>query len=406
MLPKWVYELAEKVLLKSIEYPTVLGNVYGDIVEFYKDVLKDYGVHVAIYRVEQEFVRKVLPKTMNPDKPRYILLARIGSGDKVVQFNGHYDVVAPGEGWKITDPFKPKKIGNKIYGRGSTDMKGGIAAFIATVSYLASTKEPLDHVVEAAIVPDEEIGGATGTGYLVNNLGSKPDWVIIAEPSGLDNIWIGHKGLIWAEVIVKGKQAHGSTPWLGVNAFEKMVYVAKYLIEEAKPVIESRKSRYVYDMPESSKATINLGGKLTAPGSINIVPGQVSFSIDRRVIVEENIGDAEKELLMYIKQAASYAKTEVEVNIVARSEPALTDPESTLTRTLEDKIHSILGLKARKIVCTGGLDLHYYTSKGIQAVAYGPGNASLAHKVDEYIDVDSMYKAINVYVEFAKIKPG
>lgn len=405
MLPKWVYELAEKVLLKSLEYPTVLGNAYRDITEFYKDVLKDYGVHVTIYRVEQEFVRKTLPKTMNPDKPRYILLARIGSGDKVVQFNGHYDVVAPGEGWKITDPFKPKKIDNKIYGRGSTDMKGGIAAFIATLSYLASTKEPLDHVVEAAIVPDEEIGGATGTGYLVNNLGSKPDWVIIAEPSGLDNIWIGHKGLVWAEVIVKGKQAHGSTPWLGVNAFEKMVYVAKYLIEEVKPVIESRKSKYVYDMPESNKATINLGGKLTAPGSINIVPGQVSFSIDRRVIVEENIDDVEKELLMYVKQAASYAKTEVEVNIVARSEPALTDPESTLVRTLENKVHGILGLKTKKIVCTGGLDLHYYTSKGIQAVAYGPGNASLAHKVDEYIDVDSIYKAINVYVEFAKTKP-
>ncbi|WFO74532.1 M20 family metallopeptidase [Desulfurococcaceae archaeon MEX13E-LK6-19] len=406
MLPKWVYELAEKVLMKSIEYPTVLGDSYKEIVEYYSEVLKKYGIHTTIYRVEDEYLRKVLPESLRPEKPRYILLAKLGSGDKVIQFNGHYDVVAPGAGWKITDPFKPKKIDNKIYGRGSTDMKGGIAAFVAAMAYLASSKEPLDHVVEAAIVPDEEIGGETGTGYLVDKLGSRPDWVIIAEPSGIDTIWIGHKGAVWAEVIVKGKQTHGSTPWLGINAFEKMVYVAKYLIEEVKPVVESRRSKYTYDMPESAKATMNLGGKLTAPGSINIVPGQVSFSIDRRVIVEENVDDVEKELISYIKQAASYAKADVDIKIVTKLEPALTDPQSTLTRTLENTIQKILGKQPRKVVCTGGLDLHYYTSKGIQAVSYGPGDSDVAHQVDEYIVVDDLYKAIEVYVEFSKNKPG
>lgn len=404
-MPQWVYDLSEKVLMKSIEFPTVLGDSYREIVEYYSDVLKDYGVHVTIYRVEDDYLRRHLPENMNPDKPRYILLARIGSGDKVIQFNGHYDVVAPGAGWKITEPFKPKKIGDKIYGRGSTDMKGGIAAFIAAIAYLSSTKEPLDHVVEAAIVPDEEIGGETGTGYLVEKLGSRPDWVVIAEPSGLDTIWIGHKGAVWAEVVVKGRQAHGSTPWLGVNAFERMVYVAKYLIEEVKPVVESRRSKYTYDMPESAKPTMNLGGRITAPGSINIVPGQVSFSIDRRVIVEEKVSDVEKELISYIKQAASYAKADVEVKIVARLEPALTNPSSPLTRVLSSTVEKILGRKPREVVCTGGLDLHYYTSNGVQAVSYGPGNPNVAHQVDEYIDVRDLYRAIDVYVEFSRKSP-
>ena len=401
-LDRWVYELGEKILVESIRYPTVLGDSYRDIVDYYAEVLKQYGIHVTIHKVPQDFVRKHLALSMNPDKPRYILLARIGEGEKVLQYNGHYDVVSPGGGWSKTKPFEPKKIDDKIYGRGSTDMKGGIAAFLASIIYLAVKEEKLDHVVEAALVPDEEIGGVTGTGYLVNELGGRPDWVVIAEPSGLQSMWIGHKGAVWVEVIVKGKQSHGSTPWLGVNAFEKMVYVAKYLIEHVKPVIESRQSVYEYDEPEGRKATMVLGGKLTAPGSINIVPGQVSFSIDRRLIVEENVEEAKKELLKFIEEAARNAGAEVEPRIVSELEPAFTKPESPLSNTLTTIVNKVLGFKPRKIVCTGGLDLHYYTSKGIMAISYGPGETSTAHMVDEYIRLDDLYKAIDVYVEFSR----
>jgi len=404
-LPGWVYELAEKILTESIKYPTVLGNHYKEIVDYYADILKEYGIHVTVHKVPDEYVRKTLPPQMNPDKPRYILLARIGSGEKTIQFNGHYDVVGPGGKWSITDAFTPKKVDNKIYGRGATDMKGGIAASLAAMAYLASTKEPREHVIEAALVPDEEIGGITGTGYLVNELGSRPNWVIIAEPSSLESIWIGHKGALWVEVVVKGKQTHGSTPWLGVNAFEKMVDVAKYLIEKVKPVIESRKSKYAYDMPESAKPTMALGGRLTAPGNINIVPGEVSFSIDRRIIVEESVEEVEKELLSYINEAAKYAKADVVPKIVLRFEPALTDPKTPLVQTLTNVVKKNIGVEPRKIVCTGGLDLRYYTSKGIQTIAYGPGTPERAHIVDEYIDVDSLFKAIDIYVDIARITP-
>ncbi|RLG89577.1 MAG: succinyl-diaminopimelate desuccinylase, partial [Thermoprotei archaeon] len=104
-LPNWVYEKAEEILMKSIEYPTVLGEAYKNIVEYYAEVLKEYGIHITIHKVPDEYVREKLKPEMNPDKPRYILLARIGSGDKVLQFNGHYDVVFPGEGWSVTEPF-------------------------------------------------------------------------------------------------------------------------------------------------------------------------------------------------------------------------------------------------------------------------------------------------------------
>ncbi len=398
-LPNWVYDKAEEILMKSIEYPTVLGEAYKDIVEYYAEVLKEYGIHITIHKVPEEYVREKLKSEMNPNKPRYILLARIGSGDKVLQFNGHYDVVFPGEGWSITDPFKPLKKDNKIYGRGSTDMKGGIAAFLASMIYYAQQNKEPDIIVEAAIVPDEEIGGATGTGYLVNELGSRPNWVIIAEPSGLDNIWHGHKGSVWAMVKVKGKQAHGSVPMLGVNAFEKMVYVAKYLIENYLPSLEKKKSKYIYDIEVANHPTATLGGKLLSPGSINIVPGLSGFSIDRRLIVEENTSEVISELEQVIRKASSAAKAEVELEIVEKMEPAITDPNSEIIRVLEEAVKKNIGKKPRKTICVGGLDLRYYTNKGIQATSYGPGEPNMAHKINEYITVESIRKAIDIYVD-------
>lgn len=401
-LPKHIYEIAEEILIESIKYPTVLGEAYEDMVKYYAETLSKYGIHTTIHRVPQDYVEKHLPREYHPKRPRYILLARIGSGDRILQFNGHYDVVFPGEGWTVTQPFKPLKVNNRVYGRGASDMKGGIAAFLAAMIHLAEKSEP-DIVVEVAIVPDEEIGGSTGTGYLVNVLGSKPDWVVIAEPSGLDNIWHGHKGLVWAEVVVKGKQVHGSTPWLGVNAFEKMVYIAKHYIEEYLPRLKERKSRYVYDMPGGEYPTATLGGKLTAPGSINIVPGQVSFSIDRRLIVEEKTDDVIHEMKDVLMKASKKYNVEAELRIIETMEPAVTDPDSEIVRALEDAIYRSIGVKPRKTICVGGLDLRYYAYKGIQVATYGPGNPKTPHKVDEYIDLDGLYKVVDVYVELVDI---
>ncbi len=402
MVEQWAHRLAEEVLVESIKYPTVAGESYGELVEYYAGVLRDHGVHVTIHRVPEDYVRSHVPSIYRPEKPRYILLARVGSGKRVLQYNGHYDVVEGGSGWKVTEPFKPRIVENRIYGRGATDMKGGVAAVIAALSYLASTGYD-GAVVEAALVPDEEIGGEAGTGYLVSELGSRPDAVVIAEPSGLDTIWIGHKGAVWMEVVVKGKQAHGSMPWHGDNAFEKMVYVAKYLIENYKPLLEQRVSTYTYDEEKSRRPTITMGGKLSSPGSINIVPGEVSFSIDRRTIVEENLEKVEEELRRFIEEAGRAVGARVEARVVTRLPPAFTPPDSEIARLVEEAASRILGSRPRKVVCTGGLDLHYYSEHGIPAVSYGPGATDMAHKADEYIEIGDLHRAVDIYVELSRL---
>lgn len=393
-------KIAVKILSESIKYKTILGEEYEEIVNYYSDVLSEYGVHVTIHRVPDEYLKKHLPPGFNPDKPRYILLARLGYGDRVLQFNGHYDVVPSGEGW-TTPPFEPHIVNNKIYGRGSSDMKGGIAAFLCTLIYYAQTKEP-EIILEAAIVPDEEIGGITGTGYLVRELKSRPDWVVIAEPSGIDNIYIGHRGNVWLMVKIYGKQAHGSTPWLGDNAFEKMIVYAKYFVEEYRRILESKQSKFTYEDPNASKPTINPGGVLLSAGAINIVPGICGFSVDRRLVVEESIEEVIEEVHRLMRDLNEKTGFRGEFEVINKSNPAYTPEDSEIALALRKTISVVLGIEPKLTICNGGLDLKYYSEKGIQAIAYGPGSIGMAHQVNEYIEIPYIGKAIDVYVNLVK----
>jgi succinyl-diaminopimelate desuccinylase len=395
-----LYGLAVKILSESIKYRTFLGEDYEAIIDYYRGLLSSYGVHVTVHRVPGEYVKRVLHSKYNPEKPRYILFARIGSGDYTLQFNGHYDVVPPGEGWS-RDPFTPVIENGKLYGRGSTDMKGGIAAVLATIIYYAQTREP-GIVVEAVIVPDEEIGGLTGTGYVVNELGSRPDWTVIAEPSGLDTIYNGHRGLVWFMVKVYGKQAHGSAPWLGDNAFEKMIRFSSRFIEEYRRVLEGRLSKHVYEDPNAAKPTINPGGVLLSPGAVNIVPGVSGFSVDRRLIVEERVEDVVEEIKRLVEQLSSELGVRAEVEFIEKSEPAYTPENSPIITLLRESIRSALTIEPRTAICVGGLDLRYYSAVNVPVVAYGPGTVGVAHKPDEYIEITDLNKSINVYIDLVK----
>jgi len=396
-----IHEIAKKILVDSIKFPTVLGETYEDMVDYYREQLSEYGIHVTIHRVPDEFLRKTLPREFNPEKPRFILLARIGSGEKVLQFNGHYDVVSPGEGWE-TPPFEPVVRDDLVYGRGTTDMKGGIASILTALISLAQERREPSVIIEAALVPDEEIGGRTGTGYLVNELGSRPDYVIIAEPSGLDNIYIGHRGNVWGIIRVHGKQAHGSAPWLGDNAFEKMLVFAQEFLKRYRERVSSRKSNYLYEDERAAYPTITPGGLLIAPGSINIVPGTAGFSIDRRLIVEERVEDVIGEIQELLGQVSRELNIDSSFTLVESSPSAFTPPDNKYTQILGEIIRENTGREPRKTICIGGLDLRYYTIKGIPAVSYGPGEVGLAHKPNEYIRISDVVRVSKIYVDFAK----
>jgi len=386
---EWLKEL---VSIPTVNPP---GRCYRDFIEAASRILRGLGFSVEVYDVPDSLVRSVCPECAG--EPRYILIARKGSGRPVIQFNGHYDVVPPGQGWSM-DPFKPVVREGRLYGRGAVDMKGGIAAAMLAASAFLSEVGEFNGTLEFALVPDEEIGGVTGTGYMLLKGLSSPDFTIIAEPSGSSEVWIGHKGALWGFIEVYGKQTHGSTPWVGVNAFEYMARIALRLAEEYVPRLKERRSSYDYGSEEAAHPTITLGGEVRGGAKINIVPGYYAFSFDRRLIVEENTEQVEREINSVVSRIASaYPEVRVRVKVTNRLEPAITDPRNPYVDRLVQASLEANGVKPRLLVCPGGLDLHYYSERGLAAVAYGPGPEAAAHIADEYVEVEELRRVARTY---------
>ena len=160
-----------------------------------------------------------------------------------MHLNGHYDVVPVGNDW-TRDPFGGELSDGWIYGRGAADMKSGLAAQVIAVEALRRT-EWAGTIVQSA-VPDEETVGVrnAGMGWLVEQGLVKADALIITEPFGPDGVGIGHKGAIWGEITLHGKQAHGSSPRLGINAVEAMARYLYAIDRHVRPLLEARVTDY------------------------------------------------------------------------------------------------------------------------------------------------------------------
>jgi len=376
-----------KVLSDLISFPTVNppGESYGEISEYLSNILSEIGFRVEVVKVQVD----------DPKRPRYNVIARMGDGRPVFHFNGHYDVVPAGPGWK-TDPFKPVVTGGLVYGRGASDMKGGIAAIITAAKALADSNAKLGGTLELSFTPDEETGGEAGAAYIVERGIVNPDFAVVAEPSGIDNIWIGNKGVAWLLIEVHGKQAHGSTPWRGANAFEAMVHVAERILRELKPVVEERRSRYDYGDPEGARATMMLGGEVGGGAKVNIVPGHCYFTIDRRVLPEENSEDAAREIEEFVN-GIRIPGVRIEVRRMSIQDASVIDAEQEIVKVAVRSAEDVTGIKPRRTVCMGGLDTRFFQRKGVQAITYGPGIQEAAHTADEYIRVDDILSMAKIY---------
>ena len=142
----------------------------------------------------------------------------------LLHFNGHFDVVPVGDGWTV-DPFAGIVKDGKIYGRGATDQKAGIAASIYAIEAIRRCGIRLRGTVEQSGTVDEESGGFAGMAYLAERgfvSRERTDFVIITEPLNVDRVCLGHRGVYWFEVRTLGRIAHGSMPFLGVSAISKM----------------------------------------------------------------------------------------------------------------------------------------------------------------------------------------
>ena len=331
---------------------------------------------------------------------------RTGRGARpLLHLNGHFDVVPPGAGWTV-DPFGGVVRDGRLYGRGSADMKAGLAAALYAAEAVRRAGVELSGTVEVSGTVDEESGGLAGMAWLAEQgrvAADRTDYVIIPEPFGVDRICLGHRGVHWFDMMTLGRTAHGSMPFLGDSAIDQMSHVLDAVRDELVPALEQRTTA-VPVVPEAARrATINVnaiaGGQSGAEPQTPCVADRCSATFDRRFLVEEGYDAARAETLALLERVAGRVpgfRYEIADRLVVH--PVQTQSDTPLVRALRAAVVEVTGHEAALVASPGTYDHKHVTQiAGVkQCVAYGPGRLELAHQPDEWCAVDDLVRATQV----------
>ncbi len=386
---------AVSLVSKMIAIPTVNppGENYERMADFLEKRCKELDLKTRKYITPKTVLDK---NGIKGGSKRISLVADWLTGaKKTLHIASHYDVVPATDKWK-TDPFTAVIKGNRIYGRGSEDMKGNIACILFALAAIRGCGIRPNVNLQLSFTPDEEIGGDTGIGYLIEKNLVKADYAM-SEGYSQDYVSVGNKGVLWAEVSVKGKASHASVPHKGVNSFERMIELA-FELQKLKKRIFRRKTRYDMRDSISKHSTFVMGGLLEGGVKVNVVPGLARFSIDRRLIPEEDVIVAKKEIGRIIKRFnKKYRDSTVSVKFKTQGNPSISKKDRIFFKTVSDSIKLVIGKKARFCVIPGATDMRYFMWKGIPALGYSARGGENWHSDNEFVYIDSLIDTAKVY---------
>jgi succinyl-diaminopimelate desuccinylase len=326
------------------------------------------------------------------------------SARPAVHLNGHYDVVPPGDGWTV-DPFEGAVRDGRIYGRGACDMKAGIAAAVFAAEAIRRAGVDLRGTLEISATPDEESGGFAGVAWLAERgrlSSQRIDHVIIPEPMQVDRICVGHRGAYWFEVTTHGRIAHGSMPFLGVNAIDSMVRILERFRQTLVPALSMRTTAMPVVPEDARHATLNVnaisGGQPVDALQTPCVADVCRAVFDRRFLPEEGLERTKTEITRLLEEVAAEADIRYILRDLLVVHPVATAPDAPVIGALERAIQAILGRPAVRVASPGTYDhKHVERLGGIRScVAYGPGILDLAHQPDEWCGVDDLVNATKV----------
>jgi succinyl-diaminopimelate desuccinylase len=327
-----------------------------------------------------------------PDRPRYNLLSFHGGGHRTLYFHGHYDVVPA----HSQEQFNPRREHGRLYGRGSADMKLGLAMMIYAIYLLREHQLPLQGRIGLCLVADEETGGQGGSRYLdqVGLLGQNAIAMLTPEPtSGV--VWNGSRGAITLQITVKGKAAHVGLQHQGVNAFEQMLEVAADL-QNLKAEVEKRKTSYRIAPEAAAHSILMLGGRVEGGRNFNAVPETCTFTADRRFNPEEDL-ETEKAQLFSLLEKHRRQGIKLEVDVLQEGYSSGISEDHPVAKVLAEVIEAVRGGRPAFEMCPGILETRWYTHKGIPAFAYGPGLLEVAHGPHEAVEIEHVYQHTIVY---------
>ncbi|ACB74135.1 M20 family metallopeptidase [Opitutus terrae] len=389
--------LRRLVAVRTVNPP---GENYDTITALLTAELDAAGLTARRFRVPPALMRRFLPPEQH-SFPRFNVLGKLRTpgARKTLHFNAHYDVVPVSGAWRHGDPFSGKVERGWIYGRGTSDMKGSMASLLLALRALRATGTRPAMNVEVSFTADEETDSELGAGWLVRHAPIKPDYAIVMEGGEGGHIGCGHNGVVWLEVTVQGRAAHGSQPEDGINAFEKMSALVLAL-ESYKRTLARR--TFVTPEGRMMRATINVGGVFSAGpgGKINTVPAEARFSIDRRVLATEDHAKAERELRAFLAAAArKIPQCRISIAKVSENFACFTSPRHPFFAAMAHSVGRVRQEEPSFHVSTGFNDMHFFVHHlKIPTIGYGPGGKNY-HAVDERASVRDLLNTAKIYAD-------
>jgi acetylornithine deacetylase/succinyl-diaminopimelate desuccinylase family protein len=313
------------------------------------------------------------------------VLASAGIGPRTLYFSGHYDVVPA----QSRDQFQPRVEGANLFGRGSSDMKSGLAAMIHAAAAARDEGLLKSGRIGIVLVPDEETAGPLGSRDLDARrlLGRDGVGMLTPEPTG-GVIWNANRGAISLRATMRGKAAHVGRQFEGVNAFERAVPAVARLLDIKKEV-ELRETRYNIAPAAARKSILMLGGRAEAGTNFNVTPDFCSFTIDRRINPEESLEEEKHRLCDTLKG--------FEIETLQEEPPAATPARNPLGIILSRQIASLTGTEPAFEMCPGLLETRFYAAYGIPALAYGPGLLTVSHGPNEFVPIRNIAQCAAIY---------
>lgn len=392
-----------QLLADIVELQTENNNEI-DVCNYLKDLLDKYDIKSEILKVNEH---------------RANIVAEIGNGSPILALSGHMDVVDAGnqDNWTYP-PFQLTEKAGKLYGRGTTDMKGGLMALVITLIELKEQNQLPQGTIRllATAGEEKEQEGAkllADKGYL-----DDVDGLIIAEPTG-SGIYYAHKGSMSCKVTATGKAVHSSVPFIGDNAIDTLLEFYN-LFKEKYSELKQQDTKHELDVAPMFKSLIgkeiseedaNYASGLTAVCSIinggkqfNSVPDEASLEFNVRPVPEYDNDFIESFFQNIINDVDS---NKLSLDIPSNHRPVTSDKNSKLITTIKDVASSYVEQDEIFVsALVGATDASSFlgdNKDNVDLAIFGPGNPLMAHQIDEYIEKDMYLKYIDIFKE-ASIK--
>lgn len=392
---------ATAFLQQLVQQPSIQGNERG-VQDLVIQKLNELQLQVDVWDPGIEELKKhpyfVASRNSYAGSPNVVGVLRGQGGGKSIILNGHIDVVPEGDVTKWNQPpFSGYIEGNKMYGRGTTDMKGGNVALLLAMESIIRTGIKLKGDVIFESVIEEESGGVGTLATLIR--GYKADAAIIPEPTNM-KLFIKQQGSMWFRVVVEGRSAHGGTRYEGVSAIDKAwkIYAAIMKLEATRnAAINDPLYKHI-----SIPLPINVG-KIQGGSWPSSVPDLVTLEGRIGVGPHEAMNEVKKQLFACIKQASDQddwlrehpAQLEF---FGAQWVPNSMERDHPFTTVLIDNFQSVykkeIAIEASPWGTDGGL---LGTVGGIPTLIIGPGETKVAHYPNEFIDLDEVIKAAKLF---------